>query len=152
MGMVDVTGKPVVRRKAEAAGRIILDPGTIQKMEGGEIKKGDPFLVAEVAAMNAAKQTHLLIPHCHQIPLDTVKVTFEIVDAAVEAKCLVRSQARTGVEMEALIGVSVALNTLWDMVKYLEKNEQGQYPSTMITDIRVLKKEKGERDLDDGCD
>jgi len=151
MGMIDVTGKPVVRRMAEAAGKIILSPGTIKKMEKGEIKKGDPFLVAEVAAMNAAKQTHLLIPHCHQIPLDTVKVTFEIVEAIVEAKCLVRSQARTGVEMEALIGVSVALNTLWDMVKYLEKNEQGQYPSTMITDIRVLKKEKGERDFDKGC-
>ncbi len=66
MGMVDVTGKPVVRRKAETAGKIVLAPGTIQKMEGGEIKKGDPFLVAEVAAMNAAKQTHLLIPHCHR--------------------------------------------------------------------------------------
>ncbi len=144
MGMIDVTGKPVVRRKAEAAGKIILSPDTIKKMEDGEIKKGDPFLVAEVAAMNAAKQTYLLIPHCHQIPLDTVRVTFEIIEATVQAKCLVRSQARTGVEMEALIGVSVALNTLWDMVKYLEKNEQGQYPSTMITDIRVLKKEKGE--------
>jgi len=144
MGMVDVTGKPVVRRKAEAAGRIVLTPGTIQKIEGGEIKKGDPFSVAEVAAMNAAKQTHLLIPHCHQIPLDAVRVTFKIIGEAVEAKCLVRSQARTGVEMEALIGVSVALNTLWDMVKYLEKNEQGQYPSTIITDIKVLKKEKGE--------
>ena len=144
MGMIDVTGKPVVRRMAEAAGKIILSPGTIKKIEEGGIKKGDPFLVAEVAAMNAAKQTHLLIPHCHQIPLDTVKVTFEIGETAVEAKCLVRSQARTGVEMEALIGVSVALNTLWDMVKYLEKNEQGQYPSTMITDIRVLRKEKGE--------
>jgi cyclic pyranopterin phosphate synthase len=144
MGMIDVTGKPVVRRMAEAAGKIILSPGTIKKIEEGGIKKGDPFLVAEVAAMNAAKQTHLLIPHCHQIPLDTVKVTFEIVEATVEARCLVRSQARTGVEMEALMGVSVALNTLWDMVKYLEKNEQGQYPSTMITDIRVLKKEKGE--------
>ena len=142
MGMIDVTGKPVVRRMAEAAGKIILSLDTIKKMEDGGIKKGDPFLVAEVAAMNAAKQTHLLIPHCHQIPLDTVKVTFEIVEAAVEAKCLVRSQARTGVEMEALIGVSVALNTIWDMVKYLEKNEQGQYPSTMITDIRVIKKEK----------
>jgi len=144
MGMIDVTGKPVVRRMAEAAGKIILSLSTIKKIEEGGIKKGDPFLVAEVAAMNAAKQTHLLIPHCHQIPLDTVKVTFEIVEATVEAKCLVRSQARTGVEMESLIGVSVALNTLWDMVKYLEKNEQGQYPSTMITDIRVLKKEKGE--------
>ena len=144
MGMIDVTGKPVVRRKAEAAGKIVLSPDTIKKIEEGEIKKGDPFLVAEVAAMNAAKQTHLLIPHCHQIPLDTVKVVFEIVEATVEARCLVRSQARTGVEMEALMGVSVALNTVWDMVKYLEKNEQGQYPSTMITDIRVLKKEKGE--------
>ncbi len=144
MGMIDVTGQPVVRRMAEAAGKIILSLDTIKKMEEGGIKKGDPFLVAEVAAMNAAKQTHLLIPHCHQIPLDTVKVTFEIVEATVEAKCLVRSQARTGVEMESLIGVSVALNTLWDMVKYLEKNEQGQYPSTMITDIRVLRKEKGE--------
>ena len=152
MGMVDVTGKPVVGRKAEAAGKIVLDSGTIKKMEGGEIKKGDPFLVAEVAAMNAAKQTHLLIPHCHQIPLDTVKVTFEIVGEAVEAKCLVRSQSRTGVEMEAIIGVSVALNTLWDMVKYLEKDEQGQYPSTMISDIRVLKKEKGDRDSGHGCD
>ena len=142
MGMIDVTGKPVVRRMAEAAGKIILSLDTIKKIEEGGIKKGDPFLVAEVAAMNAAKQTHLLIPHCHQIPLDTVKVTFEIVEATVQAKCLVRSQARTGVEMEALIGVSVALNTIWDMVKYLEKNEQGQYPSTMITDIRVIKKEK----------
>ena len=144
MGMIDVTGKPVVRRMAEAGGKIALSSGTIKKIEEGGIKKGDPFLVAEVAAMNAAKQTHLLIPHCHQIPLDTVKVTFEIVDATVQAKCLVRSQARTGVEMEALIGVSVALNTIWDMVKYLEKNDQGQYPYTMITDIRVLKKEKDE--------
>jgi len=62
MGMVDVTGKPVVRRKAEAAGRIILSPDTIKKMEEGEIKKGDPFLVAEVAAMNAAKQTICSFP------------------------------------------------------------------------------------------
>jgi len=59
--------------------------------------------------MNAAKQTYLLIPHCHQIPLDTVKVTFEIGETAVEARCVVRSQARTGVEMEALIGVSCCI-------------------------------------------
>ena len=144
MGMVDVSEKPIIHRLAEAAGRIFLSPETIGTIREGKIKKGDPLLSAEIAAMNAAKQTYLLIPHCHQIPLDTVKVTFEIGEAAVEARCLVRSQARTGVEMEALIGVSVALNTLWDMVKYLEKNEQGQYPSTMITDIRVLKKEKGE--------
>jgi len=61
--------------------------------------------------MNAAKQTHLLIPHCHQIPLDTVSLVFEVADDWVEVRCLVKAQARTGVEMEALVGVSAALNT-----------------------------------------
>lgn len=143
MGMVDVTEKPVVRRQAEAEGKIRLAPGTLRKIAAGEIKKGDPFLVAEVAAMNAAKQTHLLIPHCHQIPLDTISVTFKLMDDGVEVRCLVRAQARTGVEMEALVGVSIALNTIWDMVKYLEKDDQGQYPGTSMTDIRVIRKEKG---------
>jgi cyclic pyranopterin phosphate synthase len=143
MGMVDITEKPVVRRQAKAAGKIILSPATLLKIKNGRIKKGDPLLVAEVAAMNAAKQTHILIPHCHQIPLDTVKVSFEVLDESIEAECLVRAQARTGVEMESLVGVSIALNTLWDMVKYLEKDDKGQYPKTRITDIRVLSKEKG---------
>ena len=109
----------------------------------GVRKKGDPLVVAEIAAMNAAKQTHLLIPHCHQIALDTVNVMFDVSKDSVLARCRVRAQARTGVEMEALVGVAVALNTLWDMVKYLEKNDAGQYPITRITDIRVIRKEKG---------
>ena len=142
MGMVDVTEKPVVLRKAEAAGKIFLSAKTVEAIRSGKIKKGDPLPIAEVAAMNAAKQTHLLIPHCHQICLDTVGVQFEISSAFIEATCFVKALARTGVEMEALVGVSMALNTLWDMVKYLEKDEEGQYPSTRITDIRVLKKEK----------
>ncbi len=142
MGMVDVTEKPVVRRKAEAAGKIFLSHKTITEIKDGTVKKGDPMQVAEVAAMNAAKQTHLLIPHCHQIPLDTVGVDFQLSGDSVAVNCLVRAQARTGVEMEALVGVSMALNTIWDMVKYLEKDEQGQYPTTRITDIRVIKKEK----------
>ena len=108
----------------------------------GEIKKGDPLLIAEVAAMNAAKQTHLLIPHCHQIPLNTVSVAFDISKDSILARCRVKTFARTGVEMEALVGVSIALNTLWDVVKYLEKDEGGQYPFTEITDIRVVKKVK----------
>lgn len=142
MGMVDVSEKPVVQRKAEAAGRIYLAPGTIEAIKGGRIKKGDPLLVAEVAAMIAAKQTHLLIPHCHQIPLDSVSVDFNLEKDAVEARCKVMAHAKTGVEMEALVGISAALNTLWDMVKYLEKDPEGQYPTTRITDIRVLRKEK----------
>jgi cyclic pyranopterin phosphate synthase len=98
--------------------------------------------VAEVAGMNAAKQTHLLIPHCHQLALDTVGITFEISEDSVEALCLVKAQARTGVEMEALVGVTIALNTLWDMVKYLEKDVEGQYPATRISEIRVIEKRK----------
>jgi cyclic pyranopterin phosphate synthase len=142
MGMIDVTEKPVVRRLAEAAGKIFLSPTTLKVIREGRIRKGDPFPVAEVAAMNAAKQTHLLIPHCHQIALDSVSVTFEMRADHVKAKCTVKAQARTGVEMEALTGVTVALNTIWDMVKYLEKNGQGQYPETRITDIEVVRKEK----------
>ena len=142
MGMVDVTDKDVVRRRAEAAGIILLAPRTLAEIKAGGIKKGDPFLVAEVAAMNAAKQTHLLIPHCHQILLDTVALDFKMFEDRVEVQCRVRAQARTGVEMEALLGVTTALNTIWDMVKYLEKDDQGQYPTTKITEIRVLSKEK----------
>ncbi|MBK5100203.1 MAG: cyclic pyranopterin monophosphate synthase MoaC [Desulfobacteraceae bacterium] len=144
MGMIDVSEKRIIKRQAEAAGRIELSPTTIEKIENGQIKKGDPILVAEIAAMNAAKQTHLLIPHCHQIPLDVAKVTFQVSKESIEARCFVSAQARTGVEMEALVGVSMALNCLWDMVKYLEKDELGQYPSTRINDIRVLRKEKDE--------
>lgn len=142
MGMVDVTEKPIIKRRAEATGKIILSPETMGEIREGRIKKGDPLMTAEVAAMNAAKQTHLLIPHCHQIPLDTVKVDFQVSEGSIVARCLVKAQARTGVEMEALVGVTMALDTIWDMVKYLEKDQDGQYPSTRITDIRIVKKEK----------
>ena len=142
MGMVDISEKPVIKREAEASGRILLNRDTIQHIENGQIKKGNPLLVAEIAGMNAAKQTHRLIPHCHQIPLDMVSVTFDVSRESIEARCFIRAQARTGVEMEALVGVSAALNTIWDMVKYLEKDDMGQYPSTRITDIKVVRKEK----------
>ena len=144
MGMIDVSEKPAVNRKAEATGTILLSPKTIEEIKAGRIRKGDPLPVAEVAGLNAAKQTHLLVSHCHQIPLDMVRVDFEISENSIKARCKVYAQARTGVEMEALVGVSMALNTMWDMVKYLEKDEQGQYPSTRITDIRVVEKKKKE--------
>ena len=144
MGMIDITEKPVVLRKAVSAGKIFLSMDTIRSIKKGQIRKGDPLPVAEVSGMNAAKQTHLLIPHCHQIALDMVKIDFKISNDSIEANCNVSAQARTGVEMEALVGVSIALNTLWDMVKYLEKDDQGQYRTTKITDIRVIKKKKYE--------
>jgi cyclic pyranopterin phosphate synthase len=129
-------------RKAQAGGKIFLSPKTVEEIKAGRVRKGNPLPVAEVAAMNAAKQTHLLIPHCHQIPLDAVRVDFDIHGDSIEAVCYVSARARTGVEMEALVGVSVALNTIWDMVKYLEKDDRGQYPFTKITDIRVIQKIK----------
>jgi cyclic pyranopterin phosphate synthase len=144
MGMIDISEKPIIMRKAEAGGKVHLSASTINAIKEGKIRKGNPIPVAEIAGMSAAKQTHLLIPHCHQIPLDMVKIDFIIRKDSIEANCSVSAQARTGVEMEALVGVSIALNTLWDMVKYLEKDDQGQYKTTKITDIRVIKKKKYE--------
>ena len=142
--MIDISDKPVVRREAEASGIIVLSPATIARIKARDIRKGDPLPVAEIAAMCAAKQTHLLIPHCHQISLDAVRVVFAIEEAHVEARCTVLARARTGVEMEALVGVTSALNTIWDMVKYLEKDETGGYPDTSIREIRVIRKQKGD--------
>ena len=142
MGMIDITGKKILLREAVASGRVILLPETIKKIKENQVKKGDPLLVAEIAAMKAAKETYLLIPHCHQIPLNTVELNFSIGNDFIEANCLVKAEAMTGVEMEALVGASIALATIWDMVKYLEKDKNGQYPLTRISDIRVLKKVK----------
>jgi len=140
--MIDISGKDVVLREAVASGRILLSPETVQLVKDKKIKKGDPLLVAEVAGMNAAKQTYLLIPHCHQIPLHTVELSFSLGDESIEVRCFVKAEAMTGVEMEALVGASIGLNTIWDMVKYLEKDSNGQYPSTAVTDIKVLRKTK----------
>lgn len=142
MGMIDITGKKISLREAVASGRIILLPETIKKIKENQVKKGDPLLAAEIAAMRAAKETYLLIPHCHNIPLNTVELNFATGEDFVEARCQVKAESMTGVEMEALVGVTIALDTIWDMVKYLEKDKNGQYPSTRISDIRVLKKVK----------
>ena len=142
MGMIDITGKDVSLREALASGRIFLSPETIRKIREKKIEKGDPLVVAEIAAMKAAKETFLLIPHCHQIPLNTIDLNFSFGRDFIEATCLVKAEAMTGVEMEALVGVSMALMTIWDMVKYIEKDGDGQYPSTRISNIRVLKKIK----------
>jgi cyclic pyranopterin phosphate synthase len=83
-----------------------------------------------------------MIPLCHPIPIESVEVTFDLKEDRVTAYCHVKANYKTGVEMESLAGVSTALLTIWDMVKYLEKDENGQYPSTCINDIKVVLKEK----------
>jgi len=140
--MIDISKKKAVKREAKASGKIILKKDTIETIRKKEVKKGDVFETAKIAGINAVKQTQILIPHCHQIPIDFVDFEFVINESFIEAFCTVRAEAKTGVEMESLTGVSIALNTIWDMVKYLEKDENGQYPSTKITDIKVLKKIK----------
>ena len=141
--MVDISEKQTVHRSAEAIGKILLKRDTLRTLRNGLIKKGDPFAVAEVAGVLAAKKVSELIPLCHPIPLIKIDLSFEIVEDHVEARCKVVASYKTGVEMEALTGVTVALLTIWDMVKYLEKDEEGQYPMTWITDIQVVEKRKG---------
>lgn len=135
--------KPKVKRVATAKGEIILKSDTLQEIRKGTIKKGDPLFCAEIAGILAAKRTWELLPHCHQIPLDTVSFSFELKEDRVVVSCTVKAHWTTGVEMEALVGVSMALNTIWDMVKYLEKDSDGQYPHTSISQIVVTGKEKG---------
>ena len=141
--MVDVSGKEIVHRMAEAVGRIRLKEQTLDAIRGGRVEKGDPLAVAEVACVLAVKRTPETIPLCHPVPITSVDADFSFGDGFIEARCRVSADYRTGVEMEALAGVTAALLTVWDMVKYLEKDERGQYPTTEITGIRILEKTKG---------
>jgi len=143
VGMIDISDKKVVKRTATAQGRLFLDEKTIDIIKTNKVKKGDVLQVAEIATINAVKKTPELIPHCHQIPVEEVEVAYEITNHIL-AKVSVKTTAKTGVEMEALVGVTVCLNTIWDMVKYLEKTD-GQYPRTKIGDVRVIKKIKGDK-------
>jgi GTP cyclohydrolase subunit MoaC len=131
-----------VIREAVAEGKIYLRPETLQAIRQGTVVKGNVLATARVAATLAVKQTPLLIPLCHQIPLSSVDVEFTYGEECLEAAVRVRSTGKTGVEMESLTGVSVALLTIWDMVKSAEKDERGQYPCTRIEGIRVVEKKK----------
>ena len=143
-GMVDITEKPPVFRKATATGSIRLKEDTIVAIRSGQVKKGDVLTTARLAAILAAKDTPRLIPLCHPIPITGLDVDFEIEQESVRATVTVTSVGRTGVEMEALSGVAAALLNIWDMVKYLEKDETGNYPETEISAIMVSEKKKGQ--------
>jgi len=146
MSMVDITPKPEVYREATAKGRIQLKPETVRLIRQGKIEKGEPLNVAKIAGILAAKSTSSLIPLCHPLPLTDIDVELRIVkNSAVEAEATVKTRAQTGVEMEALVAATVALLTVWDMTKQYEKDTGGQYPSTVIQDVHVVRKIKGER-------
>lgn len=140
--MVEVLSKEEVKRRARASGKITLQRRTIEKIKAGQVEKGNVLTTAQIAATLAVKKTSELIPLCHPLPITGVDVSFEIGEEEIEAIVETSCMGKTGVEMEAITGVSVALLTIWDMVKSMEKDEDGQYPVTRIHDIRVLEKWK----------
>ena len=136
--MVDVSEKAITHRIAVAAGSIYMQPETLQAIIDGQIKKGDVLAVAQVAGIMAAKQTSAIIPMCHPLMLSGIDIHFETdtEENAVHIKASVKTTGQTGVEMEALTGVSVALLTIYDMCKAIDH-------SMTITDIHLEKKTGG---------
>jgi cyclic pyranopterin phosphate synthase len=140
--MVDISNKEDVSRRAKASGEIQLKPGTIEAIKNKKIIKGSVLETARIASIMAIKNTSSVIPMCHHIPITGIDVQFDLGHDNIKVTVDVRTIEKTGVEMEALHGVSVALLTIWDMVKSAEKDDTGNYPVTAINNIRVDEKYK----------
>lgn len=134
--MVDVSGKAVTRREAVAEGRIDMATDALAAIRDGRVPKGDVIAVARVAGIMAAKRTSELIPLCHPLPLSSVTVDFELDDRGVAVRATAITEGQTGVEMEALTAVSVALLTLYDMAKALDR-------AMVIGRVRLVAKSGG---------
>lgn len=134
--MVEVGDKDISKRVAKAEGKILLSEKILSRIEEGSMKKGDVLAVAQVAGIMAAKKTSEIIPMCHNIFLTGVDIDFEILADGVKAIASVKTQGKTGVEMEALTAVSVTLLTIYDMCKAIDKSME-------IVDIRLLEKTGG---------
>jgi cyclic pyranopterin phosphate synthase len=133
--MVDVGDKPVQKRTAIASGSILLSGETIRLIRENEMKKGDALTVAEIAGIQAAKETSRLIPLCHPLQITKVEVKAVLTETGVEVRAMVRCLGQTGIEMEALTAVSVALLTIYDMCKAVDKE-------MVISDVRLVEKNK----------
>lgn len=137
-----IHAKPVVFRRAVVEGSLSVRPSTAKAIRAGRVKKGDPFAAGELAGLLAMKRTPELIPHCHPVPLTGTRVELSVVAGKVHVVAEAEALYRTGVEMEALVGATIALLTVWDMVKYLEKDGRGAYPRTRLGPVVVVRKEK----------
>lgn len=143
--MVDIGKKKAVRRSATATGTLLLHESTVKAIVRNEVKKGDVVTSSKLAGIQAAKATSTTLPLCHQVPLTSVEIEMQASGVKLVSTCTVSAEYKTGVEMEALVGVAASLLNAWDMVKYLEKDSKGQYPSTAVQDVRVIRKKKGGR-------
>ena len=141
-GIVDVGSKPIVEREAIASGFIRLSPESIDLVINGKSPKGDVREVSTISAIQAIKETPRTLPHCHPLPIEGCDVDWELAGNELHCTVKVRTHWTTGVEMEALCGVSAGLLCAWDMLKPVEKDENGQYPHLSIENIRVLRKMK----------
>ncbi len=135
--MVDVSTKPETARTATARGSIHMQPSTAAVIAGGTAAKGDVLGTARLAGIMAAKRTSDLIPLCHPLPITSVSIDLSVADASVDIACTVRTTGRTGVEMEALTGVSVAALTIYDMCKAIDRG-------MTIGAVRVVHKDGGQ--------
>lgn len=133
--MVDVGRKPPVRRRAVARGFIAMSAATLRLLRRKALSKGDALTVAQIAGIQAAKETGRLIPLCHPLPIDAVRVDFRIARRGIEISAEAVTTAKTGVEMEALTAVSIAALTLYDMAKAVDKRMR-------IGPIRLIEKTK----------
>jgi cyclic pyranopterin monophosphate synthase len=131
--MVDVGGKPLSRRRAVARGRVRMAAATAERLR--TLPKGDALVTAQLAGIMAAKRTAELIPLCHPLPLTHVEVSLEVGDAEVAIEATAETTAQTGVEMEALVAVSVAALTVYDMAKAIDKEME-------ISEVRLVEKSK----------
>ena len=142
-GIVEIGSKPIVERKATATGLLHLQEATKQAIVEKMVKKGDVLEASTIAAIQAVKETPRIIPHCHPIPLEGCKVDWAWEGTSLRCTVRVSAHYKTGIEMEAMTGVSAGLLCVLDMIKSYEKDEQGQYPNASITDVHIVEKRKG---------
>ena len=142
-GIVEIGSKPVVERRATAKGRLTLKASTKEAIENGEIAKGNVLEASTIAAIQAVKETPRIIPHCHPIPLEGTRVEWIWEGNDLWCQVNVSAHYKTGIEMEALTGVAAGLLCAFDMVKSLEKDGDGQYPTARLSDLCVVEKFKG---------
>lgn len=142
-GIINIGSKPVVERRATARGRVLLQEASKSAIESNSIKKGNVLEASTVAVLQAVKDTPRIIPHCHPIPLEGTEVSWHWDNTSLWCTVSVSAHYKTGIEMEALTGVAAGLLCAFDMVKSLEKDEDGQYPVARITDLEVVQKFKG---------
>ena len=140
--MVDISSKPVSYREAKASGRINLKPKTIERIRNNLIEKGDPLQISILAGINSSKLTHILLPLCHPLKIENTNIEAKIQKSYVEIISTVKGIDKSGVEMEALTSTAIALLNIWDITKQYEKTNDGQYPTTSISHIKVIKKIK----------